>query len=496
MSHARRLVISAWLGFALAALFFYPLAVALDSDIYYLQWQTRDLVETVAALAALTLLLSVAVYHLWGRSTRGSAVALMAVAALPLASLAAGVARQLPFEDLARDAFVNPAAGVGALGIIAVLLVLGIAMAPQIVLRWFRRLLIVVSPVSLVVVGSLAMSALTPAVAVAVESGRDAVATEHRARCAPVLALLFDELSFTYLYDEHGGIREAFPAIRRVASAATNYLAVAAPGSETLTSLPSFLAARHLRDVRIQDAGIFEVGADGNLTPLNAAGPDSLFGTARRLGFATEMSGYYLAYCELLGGLVDSCRSHSFYNYGAIHDRFSPADPILTTLVLWPRQFPFGLLKNRAFAPFQRGLVEEAMAFARRRIDNVPPVFRFVHFSVPHLPFVFDREGYNPPLDPLRTSPDTLYARQVEYVDRLVGDLMTAMRAAETYDHSTIVLFADHGFRFGGRERDSHRIPFIVKTAGQQTRIDVTPPVGGEVLLKKVLEDACTAGTS
>jgi hypothetical protein len=289
-------------------------------------------------------------------------------------------------------------------------------------------------------------------------------------------------------------VQQAFPEIGRVASEATNYMSVSAPGRETLISMPSFLAARHVRDVRVENGGIFEVSDEGRLTPFSAGEPEGLFATARRLGFTTEMAGYYLPYCDLLGGLVDACRSLSFYNVSTVDEGFSPADPLLTTLVLWPRQFPFGLLKNPAFARFQRELVEETVAFAGRPLDAGQPVFRFVHFSVPHLPFVFGPEGYDPPFDPLRTSPDTDYVRQIEYVDRLVGELVAPLRAAGTYDRATIVLLADHGLRFGGRERDPLHIPFIVKMAGQRARTDVAAPVRGETLLKAVVEQSCRPG--
>jgi hypothetical protein len=66
------------------------------------------------------------------------------------------------------------------------------------------------------------------------------------------------------------------------------------------------------------------------------------------------------------------------------------------------------------------------------------------------------------------------------------------MRAAGTYDNATIILFADHGWRFGGgRERDTVHIPFIVKMAGQKERIDVTDPSRGELLLKHIVERSC-----
>ena len=47
MTDSRRLILrSAWLGFALAGLFLYPLAAAIDSDPYYLQWQPAHVAET------------------------------------------------------------------------------------------------------------------------------------------------------------------------------------------------------------------------------------------------------------------------------------------------------------------------------------------------------------------------------------------------------------------------------------------------------------------
>ena len=203
------------------------------------------------------------------------------------------------------------------------------------------------------------------------------------------------------------------------------------------------------------------------------------------------MAGYYLPYCDMLDGLLDACQSFSFYNMSSVDAGFSVADPLLTTLILWPRQLPFGWLKNPPFARLQRGLVENTTTFAIRPMHASKPVFRFVHFSVPHFPFVFDAGGYNPPFDPLRAAPDTAYTGQIGYVDSLFGRLMQHLRAEGTYDDTTVVVLADHGFRFGGAERDPLQIPFIVKKAGQRDREDVSTPMAGERLLKEVLENSC-----
>jgi arylsulfatase A-like enzyme len=119
------------------------------------------------------------------------------------------------------------------------------------------------------------------------------------------------------------------------------------------------------------------------------------------------------------------------------------------------------------------------------------PVFRFVHFSVPHFPFAFDADGYDPPVDALRTEPDANYVRQLRFVDTLFGRLVEDMKQLRTYDTTTIVLLADHGFRFGGRERDPLHIPFVVKRPGQVSREVVTARLAGEQLLKRTVEDSC-----
>ena len=485
----RRLVVAAWLGFALAALFFYSLAVALDTDIYYLQWQSGDLVEAVVALALLAVAFAAAVYVIWPRADRRALMALLVISALPLASFAAGVARQLPFDDALRAMGESRGMRLGIPAVCVALIAAGVVFWPRAFLRGLRLVLVLVSPVSLVVVEGLIASASEANAVVSLTSERSIAATVSNG-CNPVLAVLFDELSFSYLYND-GRVRQEYAGIGTLASQASNYLSVAAPGPETLISMPSFLAARHLRNIRIEGNGIFEMGEDGHLLPFSAGRPEALFPTARRLGFSTEMAGYYLPYCDMLDGLLDACQSLSFYNMSSVDAGFSVADPLMTTLILWPRQFPFGLLKNPPFARLQRGLVENTAAFAMRPMHASRPVFRFVHFSVPHFPFVFDADGFNPPFDPLRTSPDTGYARQIRYADSLFGRLMQHMRADGTYDGTTIVVLADHGFRFGGAEKNPLQIPFIIKKAGQRDREDVSAPMAGEMLLTQVLEHSC-----
>ena len=82
-SGQRLLALSAWLGFALAGLFFYPLAAAIDSDPYYLQWQPAHVTETELAILLLTVVFAPLIYVTWPRTTRWGSVALGLVGVKP-----------------------------------------------------------------------------------------------------------------------------------------------------------------------------------------------------------------------------------------------------------------------------------------------------------------------------------------------------------------------------------------------------------------------------
>jgi hypothetical protein len=318
-----------------------------------------------------------------------------------------------------------------------------------------------------------------------------AKAAKPTRRCTSLVALLFDEMSFSYLYGVDGDIRPEFPEIRRFASTATNFLHVQAPGPETLVSIPGFLAGRRFREVSVAGDRVSVRQEDGTPAVFDARESSGLFRLARDLGLSPEVSGYYFPYCQLLEPLVDVCRSFSFYNISTVEPGFSPVHALLTSLILWPHQFPLGLLKNPAFARMQAGLVSNAETFAHRPLSPGRPVFRFVHFSIPHLPFVFSENGYHRPFDPLRTRPDDQYLGQLRYVDRLVGSLMQHWRASDSFDQTRLLLFSDHGFRFGGRERDPLQIPFVLKEAHQRQRVDVPEPKRGERLLRQIVQDSC-----
>ena len=476
------------MGVALAGLFFYPLASVLQGSRYYLQWQPAHSAEAIVAFLLVAGLCGVAFHGAARLTGRAGALALAAIALLPVASFATVVVAQAGLRGSLISLWERDAVRLTTSVAVAALAAAVVLLRPAAIRRTILGLLAVLSPVAIVVLLPVISAAGRPPMVIAVH--RPVGAHDALSSCTPVLAFLFDELSFAYLY-EGREIRPQFPAIRRLSARATHHLAVSAPGRETLIAMPALLAARPVASIEIQGDTVME-GSGDTAVPFNARSPDGLFATAKRLGFRTEIAGYYFAYCDLLGPIVDSCQSFSFYNASSVDRAFSPLDAIETTLILWPRQFPFGLVKNISFAPQQRHLVEETWPMAIQPLPVTRPTFRLIHFSVPHLPFVFDKSGYRPSFNPLRTAPDDGYVRQLAYVDVLVDRLARELARDRAAANATIVLLADHGFRFGGRETDPLHIPFIVKRADQTVRREVTTAERGELLLRQIVMEACT----
>lgn len=473
----------AWVALSLAALFLYPLASALEGDRYYLHWQPHHSTEALAALALLWTAFGAALLFASRLRGRAGVVVLGLVSAVPVASLVGGVTRQLPLPLTTLAVQHGPALAFGVGGLLACVVVALVVFQPERARRGMWTALLVLSPITLVVVKAFVAGALRDGPVVA----RTAAGDAGNDTCAPVLALLFDELSFAYLY-QGGEIAPEFGNLRRLASNATQHMAVNAPGADTLVSVPGYVAARRLHDIQPIGDTLYEVRSTGEVIPFDAAAPTGLFAAARRLGFRNELVGYYLPYCDLLGSQLDVCRTFSFYNRATVQP-WSPLNPISTTLILWPRQSPFGLLKNPMFARHQRQIVDATADFVARPMSA--GTFRFVHFSIPHLPFVFDAEGYDPPLDPLRVAPDTAYRAQLRYTDRLVGELLTRLEKSGTFERTTVVVFSDHGFRFGGRDRTPRHVPFIVKLAGNAPPATVEDVEQAEVLLPQMLRRSC-----
>jgi arylsulfatase A-like enzyme len=108
-----------------------------------------------------------------------------------------------------------------------------------------------------------------------------------------------------------------------------------------------------------------------------------------------------------------------------------------------------------------------------------------VHLPVPHPIGIYDRARHD-----FKTAGESSYLDNLELADRALGELRLAMESAGLWDSSTVVVSGDHWWRAEVWSRlDSvtneeaevmpatpdHRVPFLVKLAGQKEPLAFTP---------------------
>ena len=144
-------------------------------------------------------------------------------------------------------------------------------------------------------------------------------------------------------------------------------------------------------------------------------------------------------------------------------------------------------------ALMESGRPERFMSWLERVEPSRQPAFYFKHLLLPHPPWVYLPSGhtyYDGPSENVVSRDDwnaipwllgQKYQRhllQVEFADRLIGQLLERLRSVGLYDRSLIVVTADHGESFGragesravntGNAGDIALTPLFVKLPGQR----------------------------
>jgi hypothetical protein len=286
-----------------------------------------------------------------------------------------------------------------------------------------------------------------------------------------IFIVLFDELDYDYLY-KNEAIRMEYPNIKKLASISDNYHLALSPGGETLTAMVGFMVGQGTIKVTPEE-------------PVNIA-KKNIFGIARKKGFRTVMYGWMHPYCSMMYESLNNCRSFSLYNYSSVNQPISIRNPIFTNLIMWPPLEPFGLVQIPVYSLYHHKVVSQTYDLAISTLTRNGPIFQFVHFSIPHLPFIYNGDIYDPADDPFLQNDDN-YVKQLKYVDHIVGRLIAELKNHKRFHNSYVVLLSDHAYRIM-RKGNARRIPLIVKRPGQKRREDIYETTRAEVRLMTILD--------
>lgn len=333
-------------------------------------------------------------------------------------------------------------------------------------------------------------------------------ATQGTGAKAPVVLIVFDEWSVISILNGEGEIdRQRLPNLARLADVATWYPNATAASNMTNHAVPAVLTG--LRPEREQ----LPIAEDHpiNLFTLLAPSHDL---------FAMEP---ITSLCPPRLNQFEQPRRSFAGRFGLLVSDLRFVWLSLTLPEPWAGRLPpldrtwsgFGLGGSQtALPPHERQLArshphrrnDERVADFRRFVDSLKPPserpgFYFAHVLLPHGPWEYLPSGrrygrsrsYGLHDGAWTADPWTVrnhekrYLLQVQFVDRLIGELMTRLESLDLFDRSLIAITADHGASFqpgkplrlpspdgsGDQLLDLLGVPLIVKAPLQdQARID------------------------
>ncbi|MGH9580111.1 MAG: sulfatase-like hydrolase/transferase [Terriglobales bacterium] len=227
------------------------------------------------------------------------------------------------------------------------------------------------------------------------------------------------------------------------------------PNTNTASSTVILLTGRETDESMITVPG--ELLVDFRDTPgfVPLSTQPNLLRQARALGYNVAVAGWFLPYCRMFGDALTGCT-------------WRPSD--------LPMPQP-GLLRSmyfqlRSVSPFELrqahvDIYQDILQAARTAASNPQIDFTFVHWPIPHGPFVFDRQTGEFTVFSL---PARSYLDNLVLVDRTIGELRQAMERAGTWDKTAILVTSDHHWRLSDTldGRKDPRVPFILKMPGQE----------------------------
>ncbi|MGH7569711.1 MAG: alkaline phosphatase family protein [Gemmatimonadales bacterium] len=279
-----------------------------------------------------------------------------------------------------------------------------------------------------------------------------------------VIILVFDELDQRLAFDDRPAGLE-LPELERLRGEGGRlYASQATPPSwQTGISLPALITGQAIETAA--PAGAAEL----RLRRVGAAVGDvrdwsrepNLFGRARDLGINAGLVGWYHPYCRVVAAALTRCHWEPYFDVIGQDGRATLGGTMvaqLRSLSPWDR-------RRRHVESYRRILAQATAAATDAELGLV-----FVHWPVPHHPYIYD--GARGRLT-LHHYSHTGYADQLRLVDRTVGELRRALEVADLWERTTIVLTSDHAARVKDQPdqgiRRDERVPFLLKLGGMES---------------------------
>ncbi len=301
-----------------------------------------------------------------------------------------------------------------------------------------------------------------------------------------VVWIIFDEMDQRLTFGQRPSNIE-LPELDRLKAESLHATNAYPPAPLTYMSMPALITGRLVSKVTPLRGDELNVDFDGETQSLPWSRQSNVFSKARAAGFTSGLAGWCHPYCEVIGNSLSTCEVVKEKNndeIGLAGSMFSQAEGLIGTVPLvQPAVMPIvqrvdyinhivtSAERKKYTARYKRVLDSSLKLATDPNLDLV-----FIHSPAPHPPGIYDSATNDFSLK------SRSYADNLELVDRTIGDLRKAMERTGVWEQTTVIVSADHWWRsemwsrgpfwspedakVAGQQMD-HRIPFLVKLAGQ-----------------------------
>ena len=309
-----------------------------------------------------------------------------------------------------------------------------------------------------------------------------------------VVWIVFDELDYRIAFERRPpGL--ALPEVDRFAAESLHASHAYPPSGETFLSIPALLTGKHL--LRGEPQGPREMNMVVAESPHEEElrdGSPTIFSAWRKAGGNAAAVGMCHPYCRLFNEDLIDCAWVT--DYAGQTRKHVPGLGVAETAMIhvadvlggFPLMTNLGvrrsLINRTGGARAKRQALgvarfERLLSESKRMLEANEADLLYLHLSVPHVPFIYDREK-GVLVDNGRRS----YADNLALMDKTLGEFRRIMEAKGTWDTSTVLVTSDHWFRFNlwkpwksdnenvqlGKETDM-RVPLMLKLPQQREGI-------------------------
>lgn len=265
------------------------------------------------------------------------------------------------------------------------------------------------------------------------------------------------------------------------------------PSDYTLLSLPSLITGRFVSSCEPRTPSKMMLTFEGSSDKVDWRSQPNIFSNARQLGINTALVGWYHPYNRVLSENLTDCSHHYLSSRSVLNCMYEQILD-LTNLIPFASHFNlFNVTEKKRLLRREYHLSDFTRILEDAKRVASDPKFGLIllHFPIPHLPAIYDRQSGE-----MTTERGKSYLDNLELADKTIGELRQRMEEAGTWDRTTVLVTSDHWWRadqwccikahtqhaWTSEDKDTfenhlegkidRRVPFLLKLAWQKQRAD------------------------